>query len=780
MKKRLLGIYIIRKAVAYRDMFRKGSEGWNKFNDQVSKLEGLEAKFSSLGTREERQALIDSESAFKSEESMSLRNSGRLDNIGRNIQRVRQARDKFTPGSDQWNKLNTELIALVNARADFQELGSNDERNKFAEDKGYVFADNSSSKENKALNNIGARRLVALNNRNMFSKESPEWKQYNDEVTRLDSLAADMQSIGSKADRESFIAEHSDFGSFETSSSDKYSAALNTNIARAVANRNRHSKGSAKWIQCNEEVRQLAVEKAKYDSLATVSERESYAASHTQAFTDIMSGDKGYNRIEQSYNTWNALAQYSTDPETRTHAAKMAKSYASYSEQYQRAAGSEARQAVITNLDDFESHSANTPGIAYTSKEYEGLKRVMSSGNEQIARTYVNTSSHTERSRILNDIAAGKVERYEYANKGEENYGKELIAVGGRYGEMAKTESDPEIRNQYEAMERFCYEAGTRYEDLNTHAKREAFAEYVAAQTAPYTEKSGVSMPSVPVSERERIFAGELNSEQKAEFESLESHNLRSQYMDTYYMAKDDHLTFSSDEMQTYQSYFGGSEDTEYEKTAQYKTDFIKASTHEEREQVMQDYANYITSVSESESPHNWNKFDTEGLVVNVVSSGTTEGGNTAQTPTSTAEQSAPEVTSVHESGVGSTVYESRTTPHSDAERGSTNIPEYEVGSNSYESVHTQEVRTEDTVSHKAHTSYETSVSQTEKQPSDTVLDEAAAADDSSERARRAESIRSDVRRSTRPRSNSVPQRRTSKDFFNDRNNSGRKGGDRK
>ena len=608
-----------RRAIANRNMFEKGSAGWNQFNEEIQRLDNLVDEFNSRDTRAEREKLMESHADFTSPSSMGFTDSRRMKNITGNIARIQSVRSKYSPNSPEYKALDSQLSSLISLRSKYENATSDSERAEIHSLNGDMFEDNVSKGEVKALGNLNARMLTIRNNRDMFKQGSDEWNTYDARLTQLESLGTQMQLIGSKTDREAFIAGHeAEFSDYNSSEESKDSArkALSTNLDRAIQNRDRHRAGSTKWQQCNSEVRELALARAKYDSMPDSESRQSFVRDNSSMFTDVMSEDSGYKSIEQAYSAWNILAHYAPDSETREHAHKMAKSYAAYSEQYQRATG-EDRSAVLQKIANFESSSVSVEGVQLTPKEYEGFSMVADTGNERAIRDYANAVTHQERSNILKAAKEGKFERFEFSNSTEEDYGAQLTTASDTYGKMASQQADPQLKEKYEAMQSFYKEAGTRYMTLATHSQREAFAEYVSAEVVK--QSGGGALAGMPaytppeISEKEESFASGLDAQERLKFAALPTHRARYKYMDEYYQSSPV-LELSSDEGITYDTYFSGSSDTEYEGTAPYRTAYLAAKSHDERNQIMRDYETYVNSAPEAQQPGNWGRINTEGL----------------------------------------------------------------------------------------------------------------------------------------------------------------------
>ena len=604
-----------------RNSFERGSEGWKKYDSQLKELNSLSDQYSSMSSDEERETFAQSNAAaFGNMEAMSSDSKKSLGNIDKKIASVTKARNRFAAGSAGWNKYNAKLNDLNMQRADFTALATNEQRKGFAADKA-GFKDSSNKHEDAVLNNIDAKRLTAVTNRNMFDKGSSEWNFYNEKIEEYDNAAAELLSLDSTEDKTAYIAANPIFNKTESTSfaNDKQRKALTGNLNRAVQARNRHKQGSAKWQQCNERVNELKRTVAAYDSLETRKDRDDFAQKNSSAFDTSLNNDAGYNKIENAYKSWSALEQYAATPKQREHAHKMAKSYADFSERY-AVASPEERGDIINQADSFEAGSATAVGIGFSVKEYAAVDSIKATGNEAAIRDFVNADSHSARAVIMDKAAKGEYTRFEIPTTRETNYSTQLNIMAERYSSMAESTDDGTRKQTCQAMSAYCRQAAEQYSKLSTHSQRESFASHISSEIRVNGGTAPVIKPP-QLTERETEFAGSLSEAEQARFSALSSHRERYHYIADYHIVNENMLALNDDEIAFYNCYLDSS-DMEYERTARYKAEYAAAPTHEARTQIMNDYADYLSTASETEQPGKWNYTQGTAFTFGAVAAG--------------------------------------------------------------------------------------------------------------------------------------------------------------
>jgi hypothetical protein len=469
----------------------------------------------------------------------------------------------------------------------------------------------------------------------MFEQGSENWNFYNEKAQGYDIAAAELMSKESSEDKTSFIAENPIFNKSESLSygNDKQRKKLTSNLNRAVQARDRHKVGSAKWQQCNKEVISRKSALADYDSLETRQDRDLFEQDHPQAFDTGIENDEGYNKIESAYKSWAALEQYASTQGQREHAHKMAKSYADFSERYM-AASPEEKSNILSQADSFGAKSATATGIGFSLKETEELDLIKATGNEKAVSRFVNSKSHKERAEIISDIADGKYDRFEIPTEEETAYQTQLDASALNYKTLAESTDDSEQKKSYEAMANYCSRASEQYSDLTTHNQRANCAKNIAAKMSANGGKAPVMKPS-PLNQRETEFASGLSGDAKTQFTGLVTHRDRCNYMAEHF---ENPLPMSDEEQQFFTDYLN-SADSEYERTARYKLDYVSAPTHEARDQIMYEYSNYITYADETEQPENWNSTPDIPFEVSVASTSESNGSVPAQDQSSAPAQ---------------------------------------------------------------------------------------------------------------------------------------------
>lgn len=607
----------LKTAIENRDKFEKDSDGWKYFNNEATNLAGLAEQYDGLGTRGERDAFIASNlGVFGQGESINSANRKQLSNINKNIQRAENVRKHTPEGSEARKAADNQLLQLMQAKTVFEGLASTTARNSFVEGNSDMFADNTSSKDTTAYNNIRNKRIIALSNRDMFEEGSQGWNMYDSQINALDKLSNQMETIPLKAEREAFIDENSDaFGEREKMSfeNDKQMKALNRNIRRVEAQRNMHKVGSGNWNKLNNELDGLKMVKAKYSSISSQKDRNDFASSKKVEFTDAMANDKNFAGIENSKTYWSALEQYSNDPTTKEHAHKMAKVYEIYAERYSRADSDEEKDNIVKEMSEFEVGSANTPGLGLTPKENASLPSMVATGNEKLIKDFIDAPSHSERKNIINSMVTQSYGRYDMLSTNESDYSKQFDEATSIYENMAKHEPDEKKRDKYISMGNTCRRAKAIFDAQTTHNQRAIYAQQSFEKLA---EMSGDEINSLPIpqmappdlTQEEKNFVKKLDLATSNQIEQASSHRERYKIMDDYFLNSSNRVEFTQEEANTYNDIFSNNNDNEYENTAKYRTAFLAADSHEERSNIINEYQNYKDHAHSSEMPNVWNK----------------------------------------------------------------------------------------------------------------------------------------------------------------------------
>lgn len=564
------------RAIEARDACEKGSPEWNKLNKEVNSIKASINKFNKAEDPIVRDSLISKDPAFKDAPALSAKDNQALKNINNNMERIKTARDKCEVGSAQWNKLNAALGACAVAKYGLSNGATQADRDKIISANEGMFADNNSKVADKAMENLDKKILTAKNSRDLFEKGSKEWNTFNDRVNKLTQLGSQMQSLNGKEARENFVKAHSqEFSDGENLNSEntQLSQGIDANIQRAFQNRDRHKEGSAKWNAANAEVQDLLRKKAVFDSFDDQGSKTAFANRNKDQFTDKLSDDTAFEEIQDSMQSWQAVAASTDNPALKEHARKMAKSYGDYSEAYQKAGSAEERKAVADRYNTFETEGiASLGGIAATPKEAEGLSTVAATRNDVALKNYVNASTHAERAKILKEAREGKIQRFESQDSRENDFGSQLSAAGETFAGMAEKSKDRMEAAKYTALSNYCNESAKAYGGLSTHAQREALAGVISKNISSAQEKVG-----------KRI--------------------------DTPVMQSNENITVPLDETEQadFNTFFGEGAGNQYEKTAQFKHAYVNAGSHGERLDVLQRYGTYMATAPDSEKPGAWN-----------------------------------------------------------------------------------------------------------------------------------------------------------------------------
>ncbi|MCD8091180.1 MAG: hypothetical protein LUD81_11285 [Clostridiales bacterium] len=556
-----------------RDMFDKDSDDWNKYNAELQK----------------------GDSAFKKQAVLSGKEKKSLDNINKGMTRIKSLRDAASQGSSEREIYNDRLSAMAAAKMAFENPNTTKEdRAILLNNNKDMFEDPDSERVTEAMGILNSRITAAEQNRNMFKEGSEEWKVFDNQVNDLKQKGTALQIIPSKEAREAYVKNYSSV--FAKPEDMRFRDAvqmksLDNNIARAQQNRDRHRQGSEGWQKCDGELQSLKSLKAQFSSLGTSEEKNSFAEKNSRAFSDSLRKDKNLKALENGYKNWSGIEGFARNPEAKEHAHKMAGSYRGLSEEYQRADTDEARKAVMDKAKVYENLSVGGPetkegkyaaamgGDVLTPKEYEGISKVLATGNEPAIARYVNTKSHSERSQILKNVEAGEYKRLTIPNKRETDFRNSLVTAGASYLRLAETAAlGTGEAERYEALSSFCSQAAERYDGLAHHVQREKFAGFVTR---------------------------EINSASQG-LEGLPK---------TPEMAPYDQKTpFSEPEQLAADIWFSGREDIELEDTYKYKQRYYEAENTSRRERTFQDYASYSSTAEERTRIGAEIGIDTEGL----------------------------------------------------------------------------------------------------------------------------------------------------------------------
>ncbi len=564
----------IGKIVKQRDMFDKGSDDWNKYDKKLD----------------------DPNTSYKNEPKLSSSEKKAVKNLDKNMERVKKARDAQPEGSEQRQALNDQLSSMAAAKDAFENPNSTSEdRASLMENNKSMFEDNTSSKEDSAMKVLNSKISEAEQNRDMFAEGSEEWNTFNDKVTELKDEGFMMQSITDKKQREEYISSRSEV--FEKPgmlgiSGSKQMKNLNANIARAQQNRDRHKVGSAGWKKCDAELTALKSTKAQFAALGSSDSRKEFAAKNSAAFED-KSKDKNLKALENSYQNWSGIAKYSNDPETKEHAQKMASSYRNLSEEYQRAPDEAGKAAVMQKVNAFEqppstaagpqtqaqSVASNMGGASLTPKEYDGISKVMATGNEPLISQYMNSTSHSERSEILKKVNTGEVQPFAAQSQGEKNFKTSMVSTGEKFSKMAAEApaGSPEAQ-KYAAISSFCTQAAEQFDGLSNHVQREKFADFVNKEIS----SASAGMADAPPAPK------------------MQAYNQT--------------LAFNQEEQAVADVLFSGDVSTELQNTHSYKQQYFEAESHEERTQIVKDYATYCATADAGSKMGAACQINTEGL----------------------------------------------------------------------------------------------------------------------------------------------------------------------
>ncbi len=670
----------IASARANRNKFEKGSENWKKFDNKLKELKGVKEKFDSLGSHAERKAFTDAnKAAFATNEAKSDGEKMAMENLNKRAENAKRVRDSLQKGTKAWEEADKKYNSLLNKSAVIEELGTRAERDKFIEankaetgDLGFkdrqggktaglsgvkkglsrVFGGGGVAaglreigdsitgirlgKENRhdvALQNLDKRiaRTSAL--RDSFQKDSKEWKKFNDKLEKLNADKLSFSTADSD-ERDKLIKENS--GSFahfsQMNDSEKQSLDnIDANIRNAKEDRDRHKVGSDKWNAANEKLNKLTDLKASFMDADTHESRASMASGSNDAFKNKQSEE--FTELKGKYNAWKMHEANAKDENAREHAHKMAKSYAGFIESYNNASSSEGRAALLENVAGFEKESARPSGISFTAKEASAFGKISLSGNEKYISDFMNASTHAERKKVWSDYS-NYVEShngetpppFELQSRSESEYSAYMRNTAQQLMQrVASGEVPAEHISEVRQAADYYRVAANEFDNASTHDSRdrivEALNSYVGTMSGSARQATGISdIRHVEYSPAESAFMQGLDSEQRAGFESCATHSQRLSFMAETYRYSPNFVRMNAAEAVFFNNHFGRENDG-YRNTDVYGAAFLGARTHEERAEIIQQYADYVSTADSTHGPGEWNRAVRENLVRTVNSS---------------------------------------------------------------------------------------------------------------------------------------------------------------
>ncbi len=664
-KERKAAVNLDRKiaaAKANRGKFEKGSEQWNKYNNQVKDLKAARDKFDSLNSHAEREAFMDTNKDKFSEQAAKTKGEKKaLDNLSKRAANAKAVRDSLTKGTDAWNKADKRYNEILEKSAMLESLGTHAERDDLiaaaaggAADAGDMrFVDRQggkatglqgikaglqkamsgnvveglkdasdslmgSNKHQEAQDNINKRIARAVSQRDSSEKGSAQWNKYNAQVEALNADKLKF-SYSSPEERDALIADNPSFAKTEGASYDEMQAGknLNANIKNAEEDRDRYKEGSAKWNAANERVNNLKNLRAQYIDSDTHESRAGIISSNKDAFTNLQSSQR--NNMENKYNAWKLREEYAGTPEEKEHAHKMAKSYAGFIEGYDNAQGNAGRASVLKNVSNFESLSANNPSaLVFTAKEADAFNEISASRNDNYIMGYMNAKTHEDRTRILDNYNSYKAEHdgarppvFNMISESEQGYVNDIRSTAQRLTQLASSGNyTPEQRGQMRELAGYYTAAADEYESLPTNEQRyqvvNAVNNHFSSIPKDIATAAGLSAPVAELSMAEQSFAAHLSDEDRRTFSSIPTRRERCAYRDEYYRNSPTFFPMNDEETQFYESHFAEGHDDGYRSTASYRTAFLGATNREERQHAMQQYNDYVMQADDFDLPGNW------------------------------------------------------------------------------------------------------------------------------------------------------------------------------
>ncbi len=622
-------------AKAVRDGLTEGTDAWKKADAKYKDLINKSVALESMSTHAERESFINSNSDAKDDIDFVGRQGGKQSGT----KGIREGFKKLTSGQfmqgikDIDDALAGGVIGGVNKYQD-------------------------------AMETVDRRINKATKLRDSFDKGSEQWNKYNSQIEAFNKDKLKL-SYGSPEERERLLAESPSFKHMSQGNDEEERnvSNLDANIKEAEAIRDGHKQGSAKWNAANARVQSLKEFQAAYINTDTHEERTAMYNSNKEAFTNDRNAS--YNALKGKSNAWKMYeAAAKTDGE-REHAHKMAKSYADFAESFASAGSDEARQKVLSNMAAFESSSANfakehPDSVGLSAKEVDAFSEISKCGDERIISNYTN-ADHEGRKAILTDynnyVKEHDGERppaYNYPSASETSFAGSMREAAQQLSQRATAEElTPEQRGQMVELASYYTAAAEEFDAMPTHAQR---SQVVAAVNERYSSipadirtAGGISAPPTveapppasgtagadvfnssgtmdsgvasritsranaintpAVYTNAQSFAQNLDETQRTEFSSM-SARAQQDYMTNYYNESPAHIENTPAEQEFYNNFFSGSDDTTYRNTPVYRTAFVAATSHEQRQRIMSDYNDYRLFAESDHAPHHWSADD--------------------------------------------------------------------------------------------------------------------------------------------------------------------------
>lgn len=689
----------IATAKANRDKFEEGSANWNKYNAQLEKLSDTRDKFDSLGTHAEREAFMDlNKEAFKEREPSSKGEAKALHNLNKRAQNAKAVRDNLTKGTDAWKAADKKYNDLLQKAATIESMDTKAEREAFIDashdakdDLGFAdrqggkttglrgiqagiermfsgsrsdfaggFKDIRDSikggeKQQEAMDALDGRIMHSMAMRDSFEKGSDQWNLHNAKVEAYNAEKLEF-SNATPEQRDALIANSNSFKPLEkqTGAESRMASNLDANIANAIEDRDRHAQNSPRWNRANERVNDLNNLRTRYMNAESHDERAAIASENTDAFSNNQ--NEQYIEMNGKYNAWKMYEANAKTDADREHAHKMAKSYSNFVEDYNRAIGSEERQAVLSSVSQFEEQSSMPSGLEFTAKETTALGEISLSKNEQYISDYMNASTHSQRAEIferynsyMDSHSGERPPAYQLKNSDEETYLGYMRETAGRLNTLsASPEYSDEQRGEIRRLANCYTAAADQYEAASTHAERDCVVDVLNSGVSSFSSATRAMTGTdhvrvVEYNDAELNFARGLDGAHFQQFATMTSHSARTEYMDNYHMQSSSFLAMDYDDTNFYSNYLNNGHDLP-ENLVGFKTRFINATTHEERRRIGEEFNDYIRSGGSYEIDRTWRTTVQSNFVDRVDALNATVGGAEVPTAREIRAEQAPQI----------------------------------------------------------------------------------------------------------------------------------------
>ncbi len=587
----------IMTAMSLRNSFPKGSKMWHMYNNQVEELNNSKLAFGSASS-DEKNKLMSSDNAFKHMSSGNEAERNGVMNINANIKRAMEDRDRHKPDSAGWVSANNRVEDLMALRAEYINTDSHEGRAAVLNKHVDAFTNHQSSQYTELQGKYNAWKMYEAN------ASTPEAREHAHKMAK--SYAGFIESYDRAVGDEGRASVLSNATRFETTSPGPSNLAFTAKEVNAFTEIS--ASGNDNYIN-------------DYMNARTHSQRAEVLAGYN-SYVEAHNGERPpvYNMPTADETRWagsirttaqklnEAAASESYSAETRGHMRDLASFFEAAAEEYecssthaQRSSTADIANSRFSSIPEEIRQAANLSAPSPMS---------LSEGEQQFASSLSGTQ-RTEFEALLT-----RSERCAY----RENYYRSSP------GFVQLDEGEEAFYNNHFAEGNFDGYRNTEnfradFMGASSHEERarviQRYADYVS--TADNYDMPGNWMGAVASSIESRqntingptanasagSFASHLDPETRSAFGELKTRREQQDFMSAYYKSSSSYITPDREEERFYSDNFDLPDEELYRNTPVYRTAFLAAQTHEQRQQVMRDYYNYRLYADESHRPGN-------------------------------------------------------------------------------------------------------------------------------------------------------------------------------